>query len=213
LAKNFYKPLIARVSEANPGFRPNASHHLAYQIHDELVLSGLLLDLSGMERGAFYVNAFSQALYVPKNYLTLNWGKRLERSRRWKIDADNELEITRQVLESVRMEGCPFLESLNSSRKLAEMLEAQRGTRGEININMWVDRAYSWVLEGDEAKAKRDLLYITREYVPEYDWVRELQEQCEVVLKSLDTGLEPTKELLNTWARQTRTHLGLLPPD
>ena len=92
MATNPYRLLLANISEENPGFKTNTRHHLTYQIHDDLVLSGFTLDLSGLERGAFYLTAFAQPLYVPHNHLFLAYGKRLEEGKRWIIESRNEPE-------------------------------------------------------------------------------------------------------------------------
>jgi len=215
VAKNVYGLLLARISQANPGFRTNVHHHLAYQIHDDLVLSGFVLDRSGMERGAFYLTAFAQPLYVPRDHLFLTYGKRLEQGKRWKVENGNETEVVQLILEVIRSEGRSVLEMVNSAEKLAELTEAKPGTRRnpfhwrEDDPNVVEARAYSWVLLGDETKAKRDLLYLTRQFVPSRDWEREIQNRVETVLRSLDAGLATARGLLRDWARQTIVGLEL----
>lgn len=216
LAKNPYSLLLARILEVNPAFETNARHHLAYKIHENLVLSGFVLDLSGLEHGAFYLTAFSQPLYVPHDYLFLTYGKRLVRGKRWKIDSHNETEVVKGVLEAIRSEGRCFLEMVNSTKKIAELAEAKPRTRQNPfrwhgdDPNVIETRAYSWTLVGNEINARRDLLYLTRQFVPSLAWERELQNRSETVLRSLDAGLETARELLQTWARQTIVSLKLV---
>jgi hypothetical protein len=215
LAKNLYSLLLTRISEANPGFETNTRHHLAYQIHEGLVLSGFLLDLSGLERGAFYLTAFAQPLYVPPDYLFLTYGKRLERRKRWKINDQNETEVVSRVLEAVWSEGCSFLEVVNSVKKLAELAEAKPGTRENPfqwhpdDPNVIEARAYSWTLVENERNAKRDLLYLTQMYVPKYDWEKELQARAGTVLRAMEQGMEIGQALLRDWAKQSAAGIGL----
>ena len=215
MAKNPYRLLLTRISEANPGFETNTRHHLAYQIHDGLVLSGFLLDLSGLERGAFYLTAFAQPLYVLHDYLFLTYGKRLERSKRWKINDQNETEVVSRVLEAVRSEGCSFLEVVNSVKKLAELAEAKPGTRENPfrwhpnDPNVVEARAYSWTLVENARNAKRDLLYLTQMYAPKYDWEKELQGRAATVLQAMEQGIEIAQALLRGWAKQSTAGLGL----
>jgi hypothetical protein len=218
LTRNLYGSLLARISEAHKGLETSSSHHLAYKIHDGLVLSGFLLDLSGLERGAFFLTALSHPLYVPRNYLVLTYGKRLKRGKRWKIESHNETEITDRVLEVIRSEGCSFLEMVNSTRKLDELAEAKPGTRKnpfgwhEKDPNMTEVRAYSWTLLGNDKRAKRDLRYLTQKYVPAYDWGRALQNRSAKVLNAMDEGIEAAQALLRAWAKQTTADLGLNEP-
>jgi hypothetical protein len=215
LAKNPYRLLLAKITEANPSFETNTRHHLAYQIHDDLVLSGFLLDLSGLERGAFYLTAFAQPLYIPHDYLFLTYGKRLERSKRWKINDQNETEVASRVLEAVQSEGCPFLEVVNSVKKLAELAEAKPGTRKNPfqwhpdDPNVIEARAYSWALVGNEGNAKRDLLYLTQKYSPNYNWEEELQGRAATVLRAMEQDKEFAQALLRGWAIQSTASLGL----
>ena len=215
MTKNPFRLLLTRISEANPGFKTNTRHHLAYQIHDGLVLSGFLLDLSGLERGTFYLTAFAQPLYVLQDYLFLTYGKRLERSKRWKINDQNETEVAGRVLEAVRSEGCSFLEVVNSVKKLAELAERKPGTRENPfqwhpdDPNVIEARAYSWMLVENERKAKRDLLYLTQIYVPKYDWEKELQGRAVTVLRALEQGTEIGQALLRDWAKQSAAGIGL----
>ena len=215
MAKNLYGILLTRISEANTGYETNTRHHLAYQIHEGLVLSGFLLDLSGLERGAFYLAAFAQPLYVPHDYLFLTYGKRLERSKRWKINDQNETEIVSRVLEAARSEGCSFLEVVNSVKKLAELAEAKPGTRENPfqwhpdDPNVIEARAYSWTLLENERNAKRDLLYLTQMYVPKYDWEKELQARAGTVLRAMEQGMEIGQALLRDWAKQSAAGIGL----
>ena len=219
MATNPYRLLLANISEENPGFKTNTRHHLTYQIHDDLVLSGFTLDLSGLERGAFYLTAFAQPLYVPHNHLFLTYGKRLEEGKRWKIESRNEPEALNGILGAIRSEGLPFLEKVNSTKKLAELTEARPGTRKNPfhwhrdDPNVIETRAYSWVLVGNELNARRDLLYLTQQFVPSLAWERELQNRSAAVVHSLVVGLETTKELLQNWARQTVVSLDLVEHD
>jgi hypothetical protein len=215
LAKNPYRILLNRIAEANPSFETNTRHHLAYQIHDDLVLNGFLLDLSGLERGAFYLTAFAQPLYIPHDYLFLTYGKRLERSKRWKINDENETEVVSRVLETVRSEGCPFLEVINSVKKLAEIAEAKPGTKENPfqwhpdDPNVIEARAYSWALVDDARNARRDLLYLTRMYVPKYDWEKELQGRAATVFRATEESMEIAQALLRDWAKQSAASIGL----
>ena len=215
MAKNPYRFLLTRISEANPGLETNTRHHLAYQIHDGLVLSGFLLDLSGLERGAFYLTAFAQPLYIPPDYLFLTYGKRLERSKRWKINEQTEPEVTSRVLGAVQSEGRSFLEVVNSVKKLAELSEAKPGTRKNPfqwhpdDPNVIEARAYSWTLVGNEKNGKRDLLYLTQIHIPKYGWEKELQGRAATVLRAMEQSMEKAQALLRGWAKQSTAGLGL----
>ena len=157
--------------------------------------------------------------YVPHNHLFLTYGKRLEEGKRWKIESRNEPEALNGIMGAIRSEGLPFLEKVNSTKKLAELTEARPGTRKNPfhwhrdDPNVIETRAYSWVLVGNELNARRDLLYLTQQFVPSLAWERELQNRSAAVVHSLVVGLETTKELLQNWARQTVVSLDLVEHD
>jgi hypothetical protein len=215
VTKNPYRFLLAEIIRAYPGLLISIRHRLAYRLGDGVVLVGMLLDLSGLEKGAFYLTAFAQPLYVPCDHLFLTYGDRLAKGKRWKIDLDNQNAIVAQVLDAIRRDGLPLLGRIDSVQKLANVAQAARNTRGspfgwsEKDPNVIEARAYSWTLLGKEENARRDLFYLTQNYVPQYDWEKELQSRSGVILRSLDISLEKAQALLREWARETITKLGL----
>ena len=214
LSKNPYRFLLAEIIKAYPGFLVSTRHHLAYRFGDGVVLIGVTLDLSGLEKGAFYLTAFAQPLYVPCDHLFLTYGDRLAKGKRWKIIPDNQNAIVAQVLDAIQRDGLPLLGRIDSVQKLADVAQAARNTRespfgwSEKDPNVIEARAYSWTLLGKEENARRDLYYLTQNYVPQYDWERELQARSGVILRALDIGLEKAQALLREWARETIHKLG-----
>lgn len=228
MTRSPYAELLTAIVVENPTFQISTRHHLVYEIHDDLVLSGFTLDLSGMEKGAFYLTAFSQPLYVPCDYIFLTFGKRLpEKTRlgfkqtlRRKLTAENRVVLTEGVLRSIRSEGLSFLRRLNSVNKIAAVTEARPGTAKnpfgwrDKDPNVIEVRAYSWAILGDETRTKRDLLYLTENYVPAYDWGKELQHRGSKVLHAMEKGTKNAQALLRDWAKQSAAGLGLKPtPD
>lgn len=215
MAKNPYRFLLTEITRTYPDLLVSTRHHLAYRVVDGLVLIGLLLDLSGLERGAFYLTAFTQPLYVPCDYLFLTYGERLAERNRWKIVPANQNQILAQVLDAIQSEGLPLLERIDSVQKLAHVAQARPRTRenpfgwSEQDPNVIEVRAYSWALLGNEKNARRDLLYLIQDYVPEYDWEKKLQSRSEIVLRSLDISLDKAQVLLRGWAGETIAKLGL----
>lgn len=225
MAKSLYAELLIRIADKNPNFRISTRHRLVYAVHEELVLTGFILDLSGMEKGAFYLTAFAQPLYVPHNYIFLTFGKRLEERRPLslkhtmcrKIDRDNQLVVTEGVLKSIESDGLPFLRRIDSVMKIAAVTEAKPGTAknpfkwNEKDPHVTEIRAYSWALLGDERRTKRDLVYLTEKYAPTYDWGKKVQNRCERVLQAMEQGTENARVLLHEWAKQSTVGLGLTP--
>lgn len=225
MARSLYAELLTTIAEENPSFQISTRHHLVYEIHEGSILSGFLLDLSGMEKGAFYLTAFAQPLYVPHDYISLTFGKRLpekkrlgfEQTLRRKLTSENRVPLTEKVLKSIRSEGLSFLRRLNSVNKIAAVTEAKPGTAKnpfgwqDKDPNVTEVRAYSWALLGDKTRATRDLLYLTESYVPEYDWGKELQHRGAKVLQAIEQGTENAQALLRDWARQSTASLGLTP--
>lgn len=215
LSKNPYRSLLAEIIRAYPDFLISTRYHLAYRFGDRVVLIGVLLDLSGLEKGAFYLTAFAQPLYVPCDHLFLTYGGRLAKAKRWKISPDNQNVIVAQVLDAIQRDGLPLFGRVDSVQKLADIAQAARNTRespfgwSEKDPNVIEARAYSWTLLGREEDARRDLYYLTQNYVPQYDWEKELQSRSEVILRALDSGLEKAQALLREWARETVHKLGL----
>lgn len=221
--RTLYSELLTKIAEKNPALRVSTRHHLVYEIHEGLVLSGVSLDLSGMEKGAFYLTVFAQPLYVPHDYIFLTFGKRLperkylgfKQTLRRKITPENRGVFTEAVLKSIRSEGVPFLQRIDSVEKFAAVTEALPGTPEnpfgwrDKDPNVTEVRAYSWALLGDEARAKRDLLYLTNNFVPAYDWEKELQDRVSKVLQAMERGMENAQILLRDWANQTTASLGL----
>jgi hypothetical protein len=223
LTRSPYTELLTTIAEENPAFQISGRHHLVYEIHEGLVLSGFTLDLSGMEKGAFYLTAFAQPLYVPHNYIFLTLGKRLpektrfrvKQTQRRKLTPENRVVLTEGVLKSIRSEGLSFLRRLNSVKKIATVTEARPGTAKnpfewrDNDPNVTEVRAYSRALLGDETRAKRDLLYLTENYLPAYDWGKELQKRGAKVLQAMEQGMENAQALLRDWAKQSTASLGL----
>ena len=223
MAQPLYSQLLERIAEEYPSYRIITLHHLAYEIHEDLVLSGFTLNLSGLEKGAFYLTAFAQPLYVPHDYIVLTFGKRLpERKRlgvrqtlRRKIVRDNQVVTIKEVLKSIRSDGLSFLRRVDSVKKIAAVTAAMPGTAknpfgwNEKDPNVTEVRAYSWALLGNEAPSKRDLLYLTQMYAPKYDWEKELQGRAATVLRAMEQGMENAQALLRGWAKQSTAGLGL----
>jgi hypothetical protein len=215
LGKNPYRFLLTEITRTYPELLVSTRHRLAYRLGDGLVLIGLLLELSGLEKGAFYLTAFTQPLYVPCDYLFLTYGDRLAKQKRWKINPDNQKAILAQVLDAIQRDGLPLLGRIDSVQKLAGVTQAGPNTRrnpfgwSDKDPNVIEVRAYSWTLLGKVENATRDLLYLTQKYVPEYDWEKKLQSRSELVLRSLDVGLDKAQALLREWARESTAKLGL----
>jgi hypothetical protein len=223
LAKSLYAELLKGIAEEIPNFRISTRHRLVYKIHQELILCGFLLDLSGLEKGAFYLTAFVQPLYVPCDYIVLSYGKRLEEKEkganrgvtRRKISQENQTIITEGVLQSIRLEGLAFLERINTIRKFAEVAEGKPGTLQnpfgwhDSNPNLIEVRAYSWVLLGDEGFSKRDLLYLTQKFSANRDWEKKLQERAARVSQLMELSKDNAQSLLREWAKQSTASLGL----
>jgi hypothetical protein len=215
VSENPYRFVMAEIIKAYPGFLISTRHHLAYRFGDGVVLVGVLLDLSGLEKGAFYLTAFAQPRYVPCDHLFLTYGDRLAKGKRWKINPDNQDAIVEQMLDAIQRDGLPLLGRFDTVQKLAAVAQAPRNTRespfgwSERDPNVIEARAYSWTLLGKEENTRRDLYYLTQHYVPQYDWEKELQSRSGIILGALDIGLEKAQGLLREWARETIHKLGL----
>jgi hypothetical protein len=222
LSKSLYAELLKSIADEFPNLQVSNRHHLAYEIHHQLLLCGFVLDLSGMEKGAFYLTAFVQPLYVPCDYIVLSYGKRLpskqgakpEGARR-KISQENCATIAEYVVRSIRSDGLSFLERVNTVRKFAEVAESKAGSAKnpfgwhDSNPNLVEVRAYSWILLGDESRARRDLLYLTQKFSGKQDWEKELQERAASVSHAMEHSKEQAQTLLRQWAKQSTVGLGL----
>jgi hypothetical protein len=227
LAQPLYSKLLERIAEEYPTYRIITRHHLVYEIHEDLVLSGFTLDLSGMEKGTFYLTAFAQPLYVPHDYIILTIGKRLpERKRlglrqtlRRKIEPANPVVTVDGVLKSIRSDGLSFLRRVDTVEKIAAVTAAMPGSAknpfgwNEKDPNVTEVRGYSWALLGNEVASKRDLLYLTQMYVSRYDWEKELQGRAATVLRAMEQGVENAQALLRRWAQHSTASLGLTSTD
>jgi hypothetical protein len=213
--KTLYLHLISSIARTSPRLRVSQRHHLAYEIRDSLLLAGYLLDLSGLQAGAFYLNAFVQPLYVPHESIFLTFGKRLSGGKRWIINAEDEAAVMEEVLRAIEEEGKSLVDELGAIERLAGIAEGKPGSKENPfgwrldDPNILETRAYTWALLRDQSRARRDLLYLTQVFMPTYPWEKEIQNRSSKILDALDKSVEAAGNVLADWAKQTASQLGL----
>jgi len=172
------------------------------------VLRAICFDRS-IDSRSFYLEAFFQPLYVPKDYMAFTLGRRLRRKGRQSWDADAP-ELVEDTLAAFRSQALPFLGAkTDGDNKVNRMVLKEAW--GSPNQNACEAAAYTLVRMGriPEAVETIDkLLEMLRDTVP---WHQEMRKRVTLVKADLDKGLDAAMERLNGWEAETIRNLKLEP--
>ncbi len=192
-----------------PGY--TCCKRLIYQSPVELFLKGLYFESSAFDQ-SFTVECFIQPLYIPREHLVFNIGRRLGgRAGRWfeidEIQKPQGLEELRELLEN---QGLSFHRLIESPVDLVTMLQSDTAP---ITVPRQEAIAYSMCLDDlanhDEVrKAFNDLRKLLDPDL-QTKWVQDMDDRATQLLGNFNRSPKAARELLQDWAARTRGSLNL----
>lgn len=181
---------------------------LLYRLPLDHVLCGLCFEGSSFDKYSFYVNYFAMPLYVPVDYLTLNFGGRVrsERGDRWNI---NDASVQERLSDAVQAQCLPFFSRIRSASQLADVIEEDLAGRDRYreDPNALEAIAYSRIMAGDDQRSKQALTRLLAALDPSgVPWHSKIKERAGMLW-----CLDPvnSRQRLIEWEKMTITSLGL----
>jgi hypothetical protein len=194
--------------EGLPGFAVRGN-----LIHEQPVgsmLRAIFFDSSAFSKTTIYPGVFVQPLYVPRDHLTLTYGRRLARCGLEYI-AGEEQSLANRLLEGIREHAIPLFESLRTPETFVVNAERWRWFRKDDCNNQWA-RALSLVKIGDIAGAKLWLRALRRSLSKDEGagtWQGKLFKTGADFASLLDRDPQAARTLVGQWAELTRKALRL----
>jgi hypothetical protein len=159
------KPIFEELLPDFPGFRPKG--HLFFREPVLDILTGFCFERSA-DRWDFYLLAFNQPLYIPKEHVTFSRGRRLmsDQGQGWHVIPEDKVAIVPHLSECMRKNGLPMIEKFDTPLKfarsvapefeggsvLAEYIAYSFALAGEREAAMeWLDRVESGVIGDRES--------------------------------------------------------------
>lgn len=136
-----------------PGF--SVKGHLVYRSDLTYFLCGIDFESSAFESMAFALTVLVQPLYIPKDYLSYHFGRRLDRpdGLQWWSGLQDQDEATYmgEALHSIQVQGLPFLGKFLSPGDLANRSDELGPVPTDPHLLEAV--GYSLVLDGQYDRA------------------------------------------------------------
>jgi hypothetical protein len=197
LNKLFRSHLAAQL----PGFQ--LDRNLLFASPAAPILRGFCFESSGFAKDIGYVNVFVQALYVPRNHVTLHCGKRLENAAgaRWKLSEEISASDLQSLATALTGDGLQFLarretpEKLVSAFKLKALLERDPHVRQLVAFSLAKVKRYEAamkMLKNMRLPAKHAL-----------EWEQEVAAQCNMLYDAVVRGEAHADALLQAWEAET----------
>jgi len=185
--------------------------HLLFHFPVELLLKGFHFESAAFDR-SFTIECFIQPLYIPREHLVFNIGRRLGgRSGRWfefhQIQKPQGLEELCELLEN---QGLPFHRLIESPADLVTML---RSDTAPITVARQEAIAYLMCLDDladhDEVRTAFNGLRKLLEPDMQTKWVQVMDVRATQLLGAINRSPKAARELLLDWAARTRGVLNL----
>lgn len=166
------------------------------------ILRGVCFNRSINPR-SFYVEIFVQPLFVPSQYIVLNFGKRLGGScHSWNADAPN---LITEISTALKCEALPFLSCVESLLDFVEV--AKSFSTG----NPHTPRAIAFALAraGRNSEAVEVLDQLMNQINLEVPWQREMADMAKSLKTQLLSDPIAAQKQLDAWEAETIRNLGL----
>jgi len=171
---------------------------------------------SGSSGDWFDVYAWVMPLYVPTEYIHLNWTKQLVDHRGHRgfdlPSRDTADPIGADLAGAITRQGLDHLDKVGDLQGFAQMLtdrqadvRAETGTRGAYAEEL----GYTLVLLGREREAAAQLATASRRRKRAPDWVLESRRRAALVAQLLANNRNLAVSQLDAWAQQSADHLGI----
>jgi hypothetical protein len=214
------RTLIKDIAQGLPGFRVKG--RLLFFDPVRYLLRGLSFGSSAYTKDLFYPSVFVQPLYLPVDYIFLTFGDRLragDHQEGWEFTPEIANEVREDVLNSIRQQALPFLDTIKEPIDLALACEtypqpsATRFSWPTDDINVMESAAYSWLVAGNARKCLEWLNRINRKSTTDPDdraWAQELYARAKKHSDMLEKGREiEVRDQLDVWTKNCAKALGL----
>jgi len=165
------------------------------------ILRGICFEPSGFDKATFYVWVFFLPLFVPRNHVSFEFGKRI--GHRWTADAPNLLH---ELGVALKREALPFLSPIESPHAVAE---AAKSLRLPQNPNVQQAIAYALARAGDVDKAVAALGELTQSLDAKVPWQLEMAERASAFKAQLLGNTASAQNQLEVWEAESIRNLGL----
>ena len=170
-------------------------------------LRGVCFENTGPETEQFYMWAFLMPLYIPFEYISLNFGKRLGGgSHTWVTDRPN---LISDIIKAIRYEALPFLGSPSCNEKEIVRYILKLTSRLS-NQNALEVAAYTLIRIGEyeDALKKIDDLLLTLDR--EVEWEQKIENRALFIKTELLNSPANAMKQMAVWTEQTLHNLDLI---
>jgi hypothetical protein len=167
-------------------------------------LRGICFERSS-DSQSFYVWVFFLPLFVPRKYLSFEFGRRIRAQvggECWNAESPNVISDLGAILEC---EALPLLLSIKSPLDVTRIAVSLPRTDPYVQQSL----AYAWVYSGDVDRAKSELKRLIQMLNVEVMWQCEMAQISESLLSSVTTNFADAQRQLKAWEAESVKNLGL----
>lgn len=165
-------------------------------------LRGLCFESHSHEAKLFYVWVFFLPLFVPRQYVSFEFGKRIGGDR-WNAEAP---DIVHELGVALKREAMPFLSPIETPR---DVVQAAKSLRLPQNANIQQAIAYALARAGDVHKAIAELDTLLAMLDSKVPWQLEMTERASALRLQLHTDVPGAQKQLEAWEAESISNLGL----
>lgn len=189
-----------RITRSTLGAQWRTVRQLAYLTPVGWVLYGLLAETSAAT-GGVYLWRVRMPLYVPTDFVILDWSDRVGGGTRVYLDKDDLAAAVREAAPQVEAEAQSLSPVVNASG------------HGPMTEPMQETHAYGLVLEGDIDQAV-EILGQVAHTEPRHAWIQEMINRANESRSILQNGhVEQLRQRLTEWRRETLVALKISPDE
>lgn len=183
------------------GFKSHKS--LMFLSPVDSVLRAIDFDPSGWDESAFYVEVFIMPLYVPHDYISFLFGKRINNSGLgWSRDTPDLIE---RLHEQIKAKALPYLDATRTPLDLANNMM----NLGFHNANVPHAIAFSLAKAGEHDRAAALIDSFLPKMSVARDWEQRIHDQCSAFRDLLVRDPAAAHRQLLAWEDYTVDKLGL----
>ena len=195
-----FAELAKRLLPDLPGFAVKAP--LMFIPPVKHTLRGLCFESHSHEAKLFYVWVFFLPLFVPRQHVSFEFGKRIGADL-WNVDAPN---LVHELGDALKREALPFLSPIESPRDVAR---AATSLRLPQNPHVQQAIAYALARAGDVNKAVAALDELVRSLDVKVPWQLEMAERANALKPQLLSDAPSAQKQLEAWEAESVRNLGL----
>ena len=164
------------------------------------VLRGICFENAGLEARQFYMWAFLMPLYIPSDYISLNFGKRLGGgSHTWNADNPRLIDNT---MNTIRREALPFLGSPSYDDNAISQYILKLASR-HLNQHDREIEAYTLIRTGEYEASLTAIDNLLLNLDKEVEWEQKMWERVLLIKTKLLTNPTYALEQMSIWRERT----------